>query len=340
MHIHEEYIRRCLQLSQNGKGAVAPNPLVGCVIVHDGVIIGEGWHKKYGGAHAEVNAISATRTNKLPPGSTAYVNLEPCAHHGKTPPCCDLLIDHGIENVVVGVIDPYAEVQGRGIDRLVKAGVAVTVGVLEEACRANDPSFYHAQESKLPYVTLKWAQSADGFVAPHDQVPGSSVRLTAPETDVLTHSWRAEHQAILIGSRTALQDDPQLNVRHVNGQDPIRLLLDRNGIVPDTRKLFDGSVETWVFGKSASPHVKQIEASETPINQILQTAYAAGIHSIYVEGGSELLSHFLNADRWNEVRVIQTPHKLKAGVPAPAFKGLPSLTKGSGPDMISIYHHG
>ncbi|GHT44291.1 riboflavin biosynthesis protein RibD [Bacteroidia bacterium] len=283
-------MRRCLQLAHKGLGYVAPNPMVGAVVVHGGKIIGEGYHRQFGEAHAEVNAIRAVRDEHLLREATLYVNLEPCAHHGKTPPCAELIIARHIPKVVVGQIDPFAKVAGKGIEMLKNAGVDVTVGVLKAECGTLNRRFLTFVTKQRPYIILKWAQSADGFV---DRVrtPGDgqkAVRFSSDFTQQLVHKMRAEEAAIVVGTRTLALDHPQLNVREWHGKDPIRLTAD----------------------------------SSKPLKQWMKALYEQGIQSLIVEGGPTLQQSFIDEGLCDETRVEVSPLKLHSGVPAPSLPEL------------------
>jgi diaminohydroxyphosphoribosylaminopyrimidine deaminase/5-amino-6-(5-phosphoribosylamino)uracil reductase len=332
-------MRRCIEISNNGSGFVAPNPKVGCLIVHEDRIIGEGWHRNYGGPHAEVNALKAMNHEFLPEGSTVYVSLEPCAHQGKTPPCADLLIAMKARTIVIGARDPFKAVNGKGITKLKNAGVDVTFGVLEDAVRMNDPSFFTSIEKGRPFITLKWAQSKDGFIAPKADSVRSSFRISCGETDVLTHRWRSEHMGILVGSGTALSDNPKLNVRLVKGRNPVRILLDRKGVAPPDSHLFDGSTETWVFGSVNLPTVRSFPVSEDPVPSIVETCHNEGIRSLLVEGGAKLHEYFIRSGLWDEARVIVGPSTLDQGLLAPEIDHAIHSEESSGKDIIRYYHN-
>lgn len=261
MTIDEKYMRRCIQLARNGICHAAPNPMVGAVIVRDGKIIGEGYHVRCGEGHAEVNAIASVKDESLLKDATIYVSLEPCSHYGKTPPCADLIIRKGIPRVVVGCVDPFSLVAGRGIQKLRDAGIEVTVGVLEKECRELIRAFVTFNLKKRPYITLKWAQSADGFLDIRRE-DGNAVRLSTPLSTLAVHKMRAEQKAILVGRRTALLDNPSLTVREWYGQNPLRLVIDRQLTLPSHLHLFDGSTPTLVFtekekGRYPEPHLRE-----------------------------------------------------------------------------------
>ena len=275
----EKFMRRCLQLARNGRRNAKPNPMVGAVIVHDGRIIGEGYHVRCGEGHAEVNAFASVKPEDEPllPESTIYVSLEPCAHEGRTPPCADLIVRKGVRRVVVGCIDEFAKVQGRGISRIREAGIEVTVGILEEECRALNRRFFTFHREKRPYIILKWAQTANGFIDDHFR----PLAISTPFTKMLSHKLRAEEDAILIGRITAERDRPQLTVREWSGADPKRLVIDHNH----------------------------------PLN--LESLHAHNVQSLIVEGGTKTLNSFIEQGLWDEIRVETAPMTVTDGTPAP-----------------------
>ena len=318
----EKYIARCIQLARNGLCNAAPNPMVGAVIVHNGRIIGEGYHARCGEAHAEVNAIRSVKDESLLKESTIYVSLEPCSHYGKTPPCADLIINKGIARVVVGCMDPFSLVAGRGIEKLRRAGIEVTVGVLEEECKELIRRFVTFNTQQRPYILLKWAQSADGFIDKL-RTEGTPAMLSTPLTSMLVHKKRAEHTAILVGRRTALLDNPSLTTRHWWGKNPVRMVIDRDLTLPPTLHLFDGSVRTFVFTQKeeASPYPNtefiRLDFSRDILPQIMETLYREKLQSLIVEGGSTLLQSFIDAGLWDEACIETSPVLLKEGVKAP-----------------------
>ena len=321
----EKYMRRCIELARNGLCNTAPNPMVGAVIVCDGCIIGEGYHVRCGEAHAEVNAVHSVKQPELLTRSTIYVSLEPCAHYGKTPPCADMLVEVGIPRIVIGCQDPFAKVAGRGIRKLREAGREVVVGVLEQECRHLIRRFLTFHTCQRPYVTLKWAQSADGYID-RLRTEGSPVVLSSPRTAMLVHKLRAEHSAIMVGRRTALLDNPSLTVRSWYGRSPVRVVLDRRLTLPPTLHLFDGTVPTLVFTecrREPMPGVEYVQAdfSRDVLPQVLAGLHERGLQSLLVEGGSGLLQSFLDAGLWDEVMVEEAPALLGSGVPAPRVDG-------------------
>src|SRR6187402_177178 len=237
--VHEKYIKRCIELAKNGLGTTYPNPLVGSVIVYENEIIGEGWHRMAGEAHAEVNAVNSVKDQSLLSKSTIYVSLEPCSHYGKTPPCCDLIIRHQIPNVVVGTVDSFSEVSGNGIKKLIEAGKNVTVGILEEECRQLNKRFFTFHEKKRPYVILKWAESQDGFIAPAQKEVRTPLWITNAFSRQLVHKWRTEEQAILVGTKTVIDDNPRLDARDWQGENPVRIVLDNCNRIPKESYIFD-----------------------------------------------------------------------------------------------------
>jgi len=301
----EFYLDRCLTLAQKGAGAVNPNPLVGSVVVHAGKIIGEGFHEKYGGPHAEVNAIGSVENQELLQKATLYVNLEPCSHFGKTPPCADLIIQKQIPRVVIGCLDPFESVSGKGVEKLKKAGIEVKVGVLEtEALRLNE-AFIHFHTKKRSFVALKFAQTLDGKIATKANV---SKWITNEASRTLGHRLRSAYSAILVGTKTALADDPELTVRHVIGKNPVRLLLDRKLSVPLSAKIFNSAAKTIVFTSNqneAHPKVKALRDKSVDVfsvgedhhgllfSEIFAVLYEKKLLSIYVEGGSGVYSRLL-----------------------------------------------
>lgn len=322
----EKYMWRCIQLAQNGLCNAAPNPMVGAVIVCDGKIIGEGYHVRCGKAHAEVNAIRSVKDPSLLKRSTIYVSLEPCSHHGKTPPCADLIIEKQIPRIVIGCRDPFAKVAGRGIQKLKDAGREVIVGVLEKECRYLIRRFITFHTEHRPYITLKWAESADGYIDICRE-GGNPVILSSPLTSMLVHKKRAEHSAIMIGTHTAKLDNPSLTVRQWYGRSPVRIVLDRRQTLSSALHLFDNSVPTLIFTeqpRTSQPNTECLLTESIPIDyqqdilsQIMSTLYNRGVQSLLVEGGSTLLQSFINTDLWDEIFVEESPQLLHSGVKAP-----------------------
>jgi diaminohydroxyphosphoribosylaminopyrimidine deaminase/5-amino-6-(5-phosphoribosylamino)uracil reductase len=341
MNNHELYMQRCIELARLGVGNTKTNPVVGCVIVHQDKIIGEGWHQYYGGAHAEVNAINSVLNQNLLSNSELYVNLEPCSHYGKTPPCVDLIIEKKIKRVIIGMVDPFEQVAGKGIEKLKNSGVVVTVGVLEEACKELNKRFIHFHAKKRPYVILKWAQTQDGFIAPnfekcsHEEFEEKR-HITGRIVQQLVHKWRTQEAAIMVGTNTVLTDNPTLNNRAWPGNMPTRVIIDRNGKLLENRhlKVFDGSQPTILF--TANESYKKL-ASNIDINlldlnkpfweQVFDTLYQKQIISLIVEGGANLLTDIIQQNVWDEAQIFTTPAYLQSGVCAPPFNGyLPQQT--------------
>ena len=320
----EKYIARCIQLAKNGLCNAAPNPMVGAVIVHNDTIIGEGYHIRFGEAHAEVNAVCSVKDKSLLKESTIYVSLEPCSHHGKTPPCADLIINKGIPRVVVGCQDPFSLVAGRGIAKLREAGIEVKVGVLEEECRQLIRRFVTFNTLRRPFITLKWAESTDGFIDLH-RTEGHPYIFSSPLSSMLVHKRRAEHSAILVGRRTALLDNPSLTTRNWYGKNPVRMVIDKDLALPKHLALFDGSVRTLVFTQredtSNRPNVEHIrlDFKIDILPQIMEVLYKEKLQSLMVEGGSILLQSFIDAGCWDEAYIEQSDAHLKDGVKAPSF---------------------
>ena len=317
-----KFMRRCLQLARCGEAGAPPNPMVGAVIVCDGRIIGEGYHRRCGGPHAEVNAINSVKERDLLSRSTIYVSLEPCAHYGKTPPCADLIIETGIRRVVIGCTDPFAKVNGLGIKKLREAGCEVQVGVLEQECRELNRRFFTFHEKHRPWIILKWAQSNDGFIGKDERVI-----LSNALTQTLVHRLRARSGAILVGTNTALQDNPTLTTRLWPGPNPLRLTIDRNGILPPTLHLKDNSTPTVIY-------------SHESIEEILADLYARGIQSLLVEGGAKLLQSFIDKGLWDEARIETAPLCLGQGTKAPTLKDeQPESKQNIGGHIIQHYCH-
>lgn len=321
----KKMIQRCLHLAKRGIGNTSPNPMVGSVIVHKEKIIGEGFHRQYGEAHAEVNAINSVKDKSLLSESTLYVNLEPCSHWGKTPPCADLIIQHQLKRVVIGSIDTCSLVAGNGVRKIKEAGIQVSINVEVERCRELNKRFFTYHEKKRPYIILKWAETSDGFVdklrTPEENLPQW---ITNDEARLLVHRWRSEEDAILVGKNTALLDNPSLNVRYTSGKKPTRIVIDFNGDLPLSLNLFDGSQSTIVF--STKPDRYNIERLQTfkieqdfSIKNILDTLYNLKIQSIIIEGGTFTLQQFINEGYWDEALRFVGNKTFINGIQAPKF---------------------
>ncbi|MDR1371377.1 MAG: bifunctional diaminohydroxyphosphoribosylaminopyrimidine deaminase/5-amino-6-(5-phosphoribosylamino)uracil reductase RibD [Dysgonamonadaceae bacterium] len=336
-------MQRCLQLAGYGKGSVAPNPMVGSVIVYGDRIVGEGFHRKYGEAHAEVNAIGSVENQSLLKDSTLYVNLEPCSHYGKTPPCSELIIKKQIPRVVVGHQDPYPEVSGRGIRMLRDAGVEVITGVLPEACESLNRPFLTFIRKKRPYIILKWAESDDGYID-YIRTPGDgnhAVGFSNFFTQSAVHKMRAEESAVLVGTNTVLLDNPRLNVRFWSGRDPLRITIDETLKIPESVAFFDGSVPTLVFtahsaGGKDEKYCK-IDFSQPVLPRIMDELYRRKVQSLIVEGGSKLLQSFISEGLWDEAQVETAGFSLNSGVKSPALCGKLSDIRKCENSIISTY---
>lgn len=334
---------RCLELAQNGAGHVAPNPMVGAVLVHNNTIIGEGYHAQYGQAHAEVNCINSVPADKkeLISESTLYVSLEPCAHFGKTPPCADLIIAHKIPEVVIGCKDSFDKVDGKGIEKLKAAGIHVITGVLEAQALQLNKRFFTFHKNKRPYIILKWAQTADKKIASYST---ERLHISNDATNRLVHSWRSEEAAILVGFNTALKDNPSLTTRLVEGNNPVRLVIDKQLQLPTTLHLFDGTVKTIVYNLWKNEEVENVyfykgERNSNLIKQITQHLYEIKLQSVIVEGGAQLLQSFIDAGLWDETRVITNNEMMIGeGVTAPLLKNQLLVEKTiNGSDTIEYF---
>lgn len=337
---HAHWMQRCLQLARNGAGMVAPNPMVGAVLVQGDRILSEGWHRAHGSAHAEVNCLHAWGDQPIPADAILYVSLEPCSHTGLTPPCTEHLIARGVKTVAIGCTDPDPRVSGRGIARLREAGIAVITDVQRDECRWVNRRFITSIEQQRPYIILKWARSSDGFLDCHPRGTRGVQRISSFATDVLAHRWRSEEQAILVGSRTVLNDNPRLDVRHVAGRSPLRVILDRSGITPAASHVYDGSTPTLLITgkKRALPNVEQalIKDEIDPLDFLLAELQRRKVRSLLVEGGRELLGRFMEKDLWDEVREIVGEPLFLQGTPAPRHTRQPLRTLASGSDRIHL----
>jgi diaminohydroxyphosphoribosylaminopyrimidine deaminase / 5-amino-6-(5-phosphoribosylamino)uracil reductase len=337
---HLLYMHRAIELAELGRGYVSPNPMVGCVIVHEGKIIGEGWHKEYGGPHAEVNALLSVENQGLLSESTVYVSLEPCAHWGKTPPCANLLAEKKVKQVIVAATDSNPLVGGKGIQILKDAGIEVVTGILEKEARWQNRRFFTQIEKQRPYVILKWAQTLDGFVSRENF---DSKWISNDQSRQLVHKWRAEEDAILVGKNTAAYDNPRLDVRDWVGKNPLRVVLDSKLELPKELNLFDQSIPTLVFNTvktEAKENLNWICIPELTPAAILQELYARKIQSLIVEGGSQVLHQFIEVGLWDEARVFTSPNKFDRGIPAPLLQQNPSETISLSTDRLDLYYHG
>ena len=314
MKVHEKYINRCIEIAKNGLLAAMPNPSVGAVVVHNDLIIGEGYTSAFGGNHAEVNAINSVKDKSLLAQSTIYVSLEPCSHFGKTPPCCNLIIENKIPNVVIGVTDSNEKVAGNGIKKLLEAGINVVVGVLENECYQSNIRFFTFHEKKRPYIILKWAETQNGFIAPKIRNEQKPVWITNEYSRQLVHKWRSEEQAILVGTQTVIDDNPMLNVRDWTGKNPIRIVLDLNNRIPQESNIYDKSQETFVITND------DIFDNNNLAQETANFCYNKNIQSIIIEGGSRTLQTFIDANIWDEARVFRSDNYFDHGIKAPILE--------------------
>ena len=331
MNTHETYIKRCLEIAKNGLGNTRPNPMVGSVIVHNNKIIGEGYTSKYGGNHAEVNAINSVLNKNLLKEATLYVTLEPCSHYGKTPPCSDLIISHQIPNVVIGCIDDNEKVAGKGVEKLKKAGCNVTVGVLENECKNHHKRFFTYFNKKRPYIILKWAETTDGFIAPKTKNEKKPVWITNEYSRQLVHKWRAEEQAILVGTNTVTEDNPSLTTRDWFGENPIRIVIDREKKLTKDYAVFNND------SKTISITSKDINFSKNIAEQTCTILFKNNINSIIIEGGAKTLQTFINENLWDEARIFTGPVSFKNGIKAPNFSGELISEEKIGSDILKTY---
>ena len=337
----EIYIQRCIDLAQKGIRAVAPNPMVGCVIVVNDKIIGEGYHQRYGEAHAEVNAINNVANKSLLNKATLYVSLEPCSHTGKTPPCAELIIKSGIKKVVVGTQDPNPIVGGKGIEKLKNRGIEVKEGILQEQCLELNKRFFTYHEKQRPYVILKWAQTLDGFL---DRIRDDETQkinwISEPETKTIVHKWRSEEQSILVGRNTITNDNPSLTVRDYGGINPIRLVIDSQLQIGGELNIYSKDAPTIVFNRiknETENNVEWVKIKETSTKNILEELYKRGIQSVFVEGGSRTLQYFIIDNVWDEARVVVGQKYFKDGYKAPIINKVPIKSIPFGKDMIHYY---
>ena len=348
MNEQEKYMHRCIELASNGLGSVAPNPLVGAVLVKDEKIIGEGFHHRFGEAHAEVNAInsflksSGNKSEELS-HTTLYVNLEPCNHDGKTPPCTELIIKHKIPRVIIGCADPNENVNGHGIEALRKAGCEVVTGVLEKECRELNRRFLTYHIKKRPYIILKFAQSKDGFLAPEKFADKEEAWITNQWSRKLVHKWRREEQAVMIGTTTALTDNPLLTTRFWHGKNPLRIIIDKTLRLPPSLNIFNSEAKTIIFNASKNEtkdnlkYVK-INFSSAP-EEILHVLYSEQIQSVIIEGGAKLLNSFIENNLWDEARVFSGNKFFIRGIKAPAITISPSTEENIEGDALTIFRN-
>jgi diaminohydroxyphosphoribosylaminopyrimidine deaminase/5-amino-6-(5-phosphoribosylamino)uracil reductase len=338
-HIDEHFMRRVLELALRGKGYVSPNPLVGCVVVHESKIIGEGWHERYGEAHAEVNAVKTIKNIELLRDSTVYVNLEPCTHYGKTPPCANMLIEKGVKKVVVANLDSNPLVAGNGVKMLRSSGAEVITGICESKAREVNKRFFTFFEKKRPYVILKWAETSDGLIARENY---ESKWISGELSRKLVHKWRTEEDAVLIGTRTALHDDPRLDARNWSGRNPVRVVVDRFLRLSDKLNLFDRSQRTICYNilkHEENVNLSLIRVDENDfLRNVVNHLFKLNIQSVIVEGGAQLLNAFMELNLWDEARVFVSDKTFGKGIDAPILKGTLAHEESIGNDLLKIYY--
>lgn len=337
-------MHRCIQLAKNGLGTTYPNPMVGCVIVHQNKIIGEGWHYKAGLPHAEVNAIASVKDQSILPESTIYVSLEPCSHFGKTPPCSDLIISKGIKRVIIGTVDPFAKVAGNGIKRLMNAGCDVSVGILEKECNELNKRFFTFHTKKRPYIMLKWAETADQFIAPSNMEKGAPIWISNTYSKQLVHKWRAEEQAILVGTNTVQMDNPKLNTRDWKGSNPTRVIIDLKNKINTNATIFADGIPTILITKTLpDSHIpehityEKIDGNQDITTSICDLLYNHQIQSLIVEGGAITLQSFIDANLWDEAFVFSSHQRFLDGIKAPKLNKQPIKTSKILEDTLNFY---
>jgi len=341
-------MQRCIELAQMGMGSVSPNPMVGALIVCNDRIIGDGYHAKYGEAHAEVNAIRNVLENhgdakELLKRSTIYVNLEPCFHFGKTPPCTDLIINNQIQRVVIGCRDPFEHVNGKGIQKLKEAGIEVIEGVLTDQCISLNKRFITRVQKQRPYIILKWAQTQDKYIAPAD---GTQKWITTLTSKQLVHKWRSEEDAVLVGKNTVKADNPQLNVREWSGKNPIRIIIDRNLELSGSLNVFDQSQETIIFNEIKTEIIGkmkylQLEDFDNLLPQLIcYQLYLMDVQSLIIEGGAKMLNLFILSGLWDEARIFTGPQIWGSGLSAPVLDGMPKEKLFVEQDILEIWQNG
>jgi len=333
VNIHEKYMSRCIQLAKNGLGKTYPNPMVGCVIVHDDKILAEGWHQKAGEPHAEVNAINSLKEKdaSLVQKATIYVSLEPCSHFGKTPPCADLIVEKGFKKAVIGMTDPFAKVSGKGIQRLMTNGCDVILGVLEKECLELNKRFVTFHNQKRPYVILKWAESSDGFIAPKEKKEKKPVWITNRYSRQLVHRWRAEEQAILVGTKTVLSDNPSLTVRDWHGNNPKRYILGTTEIEATNYRIRNNKAATVLLNQNV------IDFTLPIASQVCNFLFNNDVNSVIIEGGAKTIQSFIDEGLWDEARIFTGSTEIKNGTKAPKFLGKLVSVQNYLSDTLRIY---
>jgi len=339
----EMFMKRCIELAINGMGHVAPNPMVGCVIVYEGKIIGEGYHREFGGAHAEVNAINAVKEKHKLKKSTLYVNLEPCSHYGKTPPCADLIIKHKIPRVVIAHTDIHKLVSGKGIEKLSNAGCEVTTNVLAKEALFLNRRFNIYHTKKRPYLILKWAQTTDGFIDidRNNDTPVKPTWITSERTRIIVHKWRTEESAIIVGTNTALKDNPSLTARAWTGKNPLRIVIDEHNRLPKNLNIFNNEAPTLIFNASKNAEQENLEFiiadfEKDLLEHILNVLCQKQIISLIVEGGTQLIQSFIDNNLWDEARIFTGDTKFLSGVKAPSLENNKKETFYIGTDTLDI----
>lgn len=335
-------MKEAIKLAAKGAEKVFPNPMVGCIIVHNGKVIGKGYHKKFGEAHAEINAIHSVKNKSLLKDATLYVTLEPCAHHGKTPPCADAIIKHGIQRVIIGSIDPNPVVKGKGITKLMKSGCDITTGVLEQACMELNKRFFTFHREKRPYIILKWAMTKDGYIDKLRTNEQKPLKITGKEADKLAHKWRSEEQAIMVGTNTVIMDNPMLTTRHIEGKSPIRVILDRNLKTPIDSNIFNNFAQVIVLNskknaKQENVEFVKMEFQKKSLRPVLTELYKRNIQSVIVEGGAKLLNSFIGQGLWDEARVFKSDKKIGKGIKAPTLAEIICNKTAIGKDILIEY---
>ena len=325
----EKFMVRAIEIARLGMGNVAPNPMVGCVITHNGRVIGEGYHCQFGKPHAEVNAINNVKDKSLLSSSTIYVTIEPCSHFGKTPPCSDLIIKHNISKVVIGNKDPFEKVAGKGIEKLINHGCEVIVGFLAEKCRELNRRFFTFHELKRPYIILKWAQTADGFIDidRKSELFGQPTWITNDLARIAVHKMRADESAIMVGTNTALKDNPSLTIRDWSGHQPLRIVIDRELKLPQTLSLYDQRIPTLVYTSKEADTIGTIQFTKivfdgSELESIMTDLYEKSVQSLIVEGGQLLLNSFIDNGLWDEARVFTGNVIFQKGIRAPKIDAL------------------
>jgi diaminohydroxyphosphoribosylaminopyrimidine deaminase/5-amino-6-(5-phosphoribosylamino)uracil reductase len=342
---NKQYIERCIQLAQLGHGKVSPNPMVGAVIVHENRIIGEGYHTSFGMAHAEVEAVNAVQKAfpsswaEMLKSSTIYVSLEPCVHHGKTPPCADLIISHQIPKVIIGSLDPFDQVNGKGIQKLKDAGIEVIVDLEKQACDHLNRRFFTYHQKNRPYIILKWAQTSSGFFAPADK---KQFWITGKEAKILNHQWRTEEDSILVGTQTVLIDNPSLTARLISGKNPTRIVIDEKLEIPESANIYKGEDKVIVFtsedkAPSGNKYFPKINFEHYPIQEMMYNLYLNEIQSVIIEGGAFTINQFIKYGLWDEARVFTGADNIPEGIDAPKLNCAPTSKEKVGDDTLTMY---